>query len=427
MTNSKYFRWLKRLLFCGILGAAGYAGWHWSQLPQEGPQFQTAKVTRGDLAQAVTASGQLNPVVKVQVGSQISGIIQKLSADFNSPVKAGQVLAQLDPSTYQAMVHQAEGSLASARASMELARLSYQRSQSLQKNELVSQSEHDKALADLHQAEAAVKINEANLEKVQVDLARCTIYSPIDGIVISRNVDVGQTVAASLSAPTLFFIANDLARMQIEAHVAEADIGRVEVGQDVSFTVDAFADRTFQGKVAQIRNAPTNEQYVVTYETIIEVSNRDAKLKPGMTANVSIVVARRDNVLKVPNTALRFRPPKSVEVVKTLAGRNADANKPDVADAPSTGDPAAAGEKKSDSAKKPDGGKSKKEKKKAERTVYVLRDGGLQAVKLKLGIADGRDTELLDGLSEGDAVVVDMTEPKESTPMLSRLFAAIKR
>jgi HlyD family secretion protein len=208
--------------------------------------------------------------------------------------------------------------------------------------------------------------------------------------------------------------------------VAEADIGRVEVGQEVSFTVDAFADRTFQGKVAQIRNAPTNEQYVVTYETIIEVSNRDAKLKPGMTANVSIVVARRDNVLKVPNTALRFRPPKSIEVVKAEASRTAAANKPEVADASLPGDPAAAGEIKSDSAKKPDGGKSKKEKKKAERTVYVLRDGALQAVKLKLGIADGRDTELLEGLSEGDAVVVDVTEPKEGTPVLSRLFAAIK-
>jgi HlyD family secretion protein len=296
-------------------------------------------------------------------------------------------------------------------ASLELVRLNYQRSQSLHNSELIAQSEHDRSLADLHQAEATVKINEANLEKSRVDLARCTIYSPIDGIVISRNVDVGQTVAASLSAPTLFFIANDLTRMQIEARVAEADIGRVEVAQDVNFTVDAFPERTFSGKVTQIRNAPTNEQYVVTYETIIEVSNRDAKLKPGMTANVSIIVTHRENILKIQNAALRFRPPKSIAVAKT------GTNKTEVAEMSARSD------KKAESAKPK---KDKKDKQKSERTACVLRDGALHPVKLKLGITDGRETELLEGLQEGDTVVVDMSTPKESPTLASRMLAIFK-
>ena len=415
MTNRKRSRWLKRLLFSGVLGAAAYGGSWWMRLPEQAPEFQTAKVARGELAQAVTATGQLSPVVKVQVGSQISGIIQSLSSDFNSPVKAGQVLTQLDPATYQAIVHQAEGYLTSARASLELARVNYQRSQRLEENELVSQSEHDKALADLHQAEAAVKINESNLERARVDLARCTIYSPIDGIVISRNVDVGQTVAASLSAPTLFFIANDLTRMQIEAHVAEADIGRIEVAQDVNFTVDAFPERTFHGKVAQVRNAPTNEQYVVTYETIIEVSNRDAKLKPGMTANVSIVTARRDNAIKIPNAALRWRPPAAV------VGK----------DPALTASAAGAASKKSSKKSEPG---SKKDKRKSERTVYVLSvqtdpvSGATNSVPhplvIKTGITDGNHTEVLEGLQEGQQVLTGMTAAEQSLP-LPQMFSLL--
>src|SRR5438045_7781845 len=271
--------------------------------------FQTVAVTRGPITQAVTATGTLNPVQNVQVGSQVSGNIQKLFADFNSSVKAGQVIAQIDPVVFQANVNQAEGDLANAQAALELARLNAARTQALVAKQSSAQSDLDQALANLHQAEANVKIKEGALEKAKADLEHCTITSPIDGIVISRNVDVGQTVAASLQAPVIFTIANDLTQMQIDANVAEADVGGVAVDQDVDFTVDAFPTRTFQGKVTQVRNAPITVQNVVTYDTVIGVNNPDQKLKPGMTANVSIVAAHREETLKIPNSALRFRMP----------------------------------------------------------------------------------------------------------------------
>ncbi len=274
-----------------------------------GQNFQTVAVTRGPITQAVTATGTLNPVQNVQVGSQVSGNIQKLFVDFNSIVKAGQVIAQIDPVVFQANVNQAEGELANAKAGLDLARLNATRTQALVAKQNSAQSDLDQVMAALHQAEANVKIKEGALEKAQADLDHCTITSPIDGIVISRNVDVGQTVAASLQAPVIFTIANDLAKMQIDANVAEADVGGVEVDQHVDFTVDAFPSRTFQGKVVQVRNAPITVQNVVTYDTVIGVSNPELKLKPGMTANVSIVAAHRDDALKIPNSALRFRLP----------------------------------------------------------------------------------------------------------------------
>ncbi|HWL74688.1 MAG TPA: efflux RND transporter periplasmic adaptor subunit, partial [Burkholderiaceae bacterium] len=238
-----------------------------------GQNFQTVAVTRGPITQAVTATGTLNPVQNVQVGSQVSGNIQKLFADFNSIVKAGQVIAQIDPVVFQANVNQAEGELANARAALDLAKLNAARTQALVAKQNSAQSDLDQVMAALHQAEANVKIKEGALEKVKADLDHCTITSPIDGIVISRNVDVGQTVAASLQAPVIFTIANDLAKMQIDANVAEADIGGVAIDQDVEFTVDAFPSRSFQGKVVQVRNAPITVQNVVTYDTVIGVSN----------------------------------------------------------------------------------------------------------------------------------------------------------
>src|SRR3989440_605255 len=270
--------------------------------------YQTAVVTRGPITQAVTATGTLNPVVNVQVGSQVSGNISKLFADFNSQVKAGQVVAQIDPALFQATVTQTEGDLASAQAALELAKLNAKRTQDLFARKTSSQADLDQAMANLHQAEANVKIKQGALDKARADLDHCTITSPIDGVVISRNVDVGQTVAASLQAPIIFQIGNDLAKMQIDANVAEADVGVLEVGQDVDFTVDAFPMRTFHGKVVQVRNAPITVQNVVTYDTVIGVSNPDLKLKPGMTANVSIIVAQKDNVVQIKNAALRYRP-----------------------------------------------------------------------------------------------------------------------
>src|SRR2546421_6365714 len=271
-------------------------------------QFQTATVTHGPITQTVTATGTLNPVVNVQVGSQVSGNIQKLFADFNSKVKAGDVVAQIDPALFQATVTQAEGDLASAQAALELARVNAARTQELFAKKNSSQADVDQATANLHQAEANVKIKQGALNKAKADLDHCTITSPVDGEVISRSVDVGQTVAASLQAPVIFVIANDLTKRQIDSNVAEADVGVVEVNQDVDFTVDAFPMRTFHGKVVQVRNAPITVQNVVTYDTVIGVSNPDLKLKPGMTANVSIIIAHKDNVLQMKNAALRYRP-----------------------------------------------------------------------------------------------------------------------
>ena len=411
------------ILVIVLATAGGGAYWYSKNRAAAAPEFQTTKVGRGDLTQAVTATGQLAPVLNVQVGSQISGIILKLNADFNSQVKAGQIVAQLDAASYQANVSSAEGDLANAQAGLELAQINARRAEDLNKAKLISQSECDQAVATLHQAEAQVKIRTASLERAKVDLARCTIYSPVDGIVISRNVDVGQTVAASMSAPTLFVIANDLAKMQIDANVSEADVGGVEIGQDVNFTVDAFPYRTFLGKVIQVRNAPTTVQNVVTYDAVIEVANPDLKLKPGMTANVSIVVARRENVLRIPNSVLRFHPPETLTGAKrtnatpmvfaqnTNPGAGAPGGRGDGERRGGRGGPGGTGGGNRS-------GKSRTERQPL-RTVFTLtsseagKSSGaepeLKPVQVKLGINDGVMTEVIEGLAEGDQVVISMT------------------
>ena len=255
-----------------------------------------------------------------------------------------------------------------------------------------SQADLDQATANLHQAEANLKIKQGALDKAQADLVHCTITSPIDGEVISRSVDVGQTVAASLQAPIIFTIANDLTKMQIDANVAEADIGGVEVDQEVTFTVDAFPNRTFQGKVVQVRNAPITVQNVVTYDTVIGVNNPELKLKPGMTANVSIVSAHRDDALKLANSALRFR-------------------MPDDSPPPSKRDPSASG-------RQADGKSSGRAERRIERSVYLLASGNSKAEKvtIKTGISDGITTEIVEGLKEGDRVVIGTSEKGNTTP-----------
>lgn len=377
---------MKKWIALLILGAVA-GGWWWlKRADGDAPQYQTTTVTRGDLTQVVTASGTLNPVVNVTVGSQISGIIAKLNADFNTPVKAGQVVAQIDPASYLANVHQVEGELANARAALELAQLTAARKKELVAQNAGTKADLDTANATLGQAEANVLVKKANLEKARVDLDRCTIYSPIDGIVISRSVDVGQTVAASMNAPVLFLIANDLAKMQIDAAVAEADVGNLEVGQKVDFGVDAFPFRTFHGQVVQVRNAATTVQNVVTYDVVISVNNDDLKLKPGMTANVSVVIAQRDSILKIPNAALRFRPPVTPA--------------PTASATPAAG-PGGAGPRRSG------GGRAERR----ERTVQVMPPGGGKPapVTVKLGITDNVSTEVTEGLKEGDLVVIGMT------------------
>ena len=258
----------------------------------------------------VTATGTLNPVLNVQVGCQVSGRISKLYVDYNSMVKSNEIIAEIDPSTYQATVQQSEADLGNANANLELQQVEARRASDLYTNKLISGSDYDTAVATLHEAEAMVKIKTASLNNAKANLNYCKILSPVDGVVISRSVDVGQTVASSFNTPTLFQIANDLTKMQIDANVSEADVGTVEEKQNVTFTVDAFPSRTFNGHVVQIRNSPTTVQNVVTYDCVIEVSNPDLKLRPGMTANASIITAQRSGVLKIPNAALRFRPPE---------------------------------------------------------------------------------------------------------------------
>lgn len=374
--------WKRWGLIAGIVLLVGLGAWYIKFRRDSAPQYLTAPVTRGDLTQLVTAAGQLNPVTNVQVGCQISGTIAKLYVDFNSPVTNGQLVAQIDPSLYLATLHSAEGDLANSEAALELASVNARRSKELLANRLIPQSDDDQAVATLHQAEATVQIKRAAVELAQANLQYCTIYSPVDGMVISRNVDVGQTVAASLNAPTLFVIANDLTKMQIDADVGESDIGGVEEKQKVDFTVDAFPNRTFHGLVVQVRNSPTNVQNVVTYDTVIGVNNADLKLKPGMTANVSIIVAERSNVLRIPNAALRFRPPESTT------------NTPPTA-ATAGGPPAAT----SSSGQHPKG------EHRTTRPVYVLKDDKLEPVQVKIGITDGVYTEITEGLSESNTVV----------------------
>jgi HlyD family secretion protein len=413
-----WFKWIFILLVVG--GAAWVAWWYYSKPKSSAPQYRTAPAVRGDILQTVTASGQINPMANVQVGSQISGIIKQLYADYNSSVTQGQVIAEIDPATYRAVLLQSEAELATANAALELTKLDARRAAQLREGKLVAEAEYDKAIAELHQAEAQVKLREAALERARVDLSRCTISAPTNGIVISRAVDVGQTVAASLQAPTLFIIANDLRRMQIDAMVSEADIGGVETNQNVTFTVEAFPNRQFTGKVIQIRNAPTTNQNVVAYDTVIEVNNADMKLKPGMTATVSILVAEHRDVVRVPNSALRFRPPETNETARATS----------MAAAPREGAGGGAGSGGGGGGRRMGGGGAggprgqggggpPRGERNPVRNVYVVASTNDAAMKLeqkrvRAGITDGIYTEILEGLNEGDLVVTGLNSAEPS-------------
>jgi len=315
---------LKTLLTGLLLAVLAAAGW-WLLQPVEQeatPEYTRVKVQRGDIVAVVSATGTLNPVNTVQVGSQVSGTIQRLYADFNDRVKKGEVVAQIDPAIFRARLSEAEANVSSAQAAVDKAwvavldaKRELDRQSNLYQKKLVAESVRDAARFAYDSARvehqlklAAVAQAKAAREREQVNLAYTTIYTPIDGVVISRDVDVGQTVAASLQAPTLFTIANDLTRMQVEADVDESFIGQVRDGQPARFTVFAYPGRVFDGKVVQVRLNPKVEAGVVKYNSIIRVDNTDLALKPGMTATVSIEVARHDQVLQVPASALRFVP-----------------------------------------------------------------------------------------------------------------------
>ncbi len=309
-------------LILGVLAAGSFWGYRvWKKQAGGGsasaPEFRTNRVVRGDIIQSVTANGALSPVKVVTVGSQISGIITELAVDFNTTVREGDVLAKIDPATYERQYARAGADLASVEAALALAKFNQKQGRQLYENKLISQTEVEQTDVALLQAEASVKMREAALAEAKVELDRTTIYAPISGIVISRRVEAGQTVAASFNTPELFQIANDLTQMQIEAAVSEADVGGVQEGQRVTFLVDAFPNRQFVGTVRQVRFAPTTNQNVVSYTTVVDVSNADRKLRPGMTANASIITAEQTNVVRIPNAALRFRPPEGAVVGST--------------------------------------------------------------------------------------------------------------
>jgi HlyD family secretion protein len=330
-------------------------------------KYETAPIARGDMVQHVTASGTLSAVVSVDVGSQVSGKISAMSVDFNSPVKKGQLVAEIDPTVYEASLRQAEGDLASAQANVTLKRQNLERKKILAPQRAASQLDLDQAIAELAQAEATVIIKQATVDSARANLGYCKITAPVDGIVISRKVDLGQTVIAAMTTPVLFTMAQDITKMNINASVSEADIGQVKDGQLVDFTVDAFPDEVFHGKVTQVRKSPTTTQNVVTYETIITVDNPEQKLFPGMTADVSILVVERKGILRIPNTALRYTPPDNAKYEQT----------------PPT------------------------KLERNQRLVYSPGSDGakLKPVIVKTGITDGVNTEILEGITDGASVV----------------------
>jgi HlyD family secretion protein len=413
-----------------ILILAG--GFFWRQLSgQNGSnqKFRLAKVERGEVSLAVTATGTINPVINVLVGSQVSGTIKALYADFNSQVKEGQVIAQIDPAIFEAQVEQGRASvlngqanLLNGQANLENAKANLtkadvavldakrtlDRNQPLLEKKIIAQAtldtaqtNYDTAVAQRDVAKAQVESAKAQIEsfKAQVEQTRAalrvaetnlrytTIRSPVNGTVISRNVDVGQTVAASLQAPTLFTIAKNLAEMQVDSNVSEADVGRIAVGQEATFTVDAFPERIFRGKVSEIRNAPIIVQNVVTYDVVILVENKDLKLKPGMTANVSVMIAHRDRVLKIPNAALRFRP----ESAKKEGGKGGLPQKAGERVKPAEGDQGRPGR------------------------VWVLSpEGKPTPVSITLGITDGTSSEVIGGnLQEGAEIIIEGNSNKK--------------
>jgi HlyD family secretion protein len=378
----------------------------------------TAAVTRGDVVAKVDATGTLAAVTTVQVGSQVSGTIKALHADYNSEVKKGQVIVELDPSLFQTQVEQARATTFKAesdadRAKVELddANSKARRAQELFDQKLISFNDLETALSTAKQAEAALKSSEAQLTQAraalnqnQVNLDHTIIRAPIDGIVISRSVDIGQTVAASLSAPTLFVIAQDLTHMQVSASIDESDIGRVASGQPVTFKVDAYPTQTFRGTVSQVRLEPKTDQNVVSYTTMIDVPNADLKLKPGMTANVTVRTAMNEDVLRVPNAALRFSP--TPELFAALGQQPPEG-------VPTAGAPRAV-PGTTGTAGTGNGGVSGADPT-GPRTfgrVWVLRDGKLQLVRVRTGVTDGAETGIVGGeLKEGQLVVTGVSDP----------------
>jgi HlyD family secretion protein len=390
-----------------IIPVAGIAGFFFYKRTPE-VSYKTAKIERGTIVSTVAATGNLSAVTTVQVGTQVSGTIQKLYVDFNSRVKKGQAIAEIDPSLFNASVEQSQGNYLSAEANLQKANVAladaertFNRNKKMLADGIISQGDFDAAETALQSSRAAVKAAEGSLAQTRgslmqskTNLRYSVIRSPVDGVVISRAIDVGQTVAASFSTPTLFTIAQDLTKMQIEVSVDEADISRIQLHQNASFTVDSYPELTFRGKVIQIRSAPVITQNVVTYVVVVSVDNSDLKLKPGMTANVSVEVAKKDDVLKLSPAALRFKPKTKGDDVK-------DKGKGDRSGV-STQRPAGSGG--SNGGGKAGPGKNRERSQK----VYLLKQGKPVAASVKTGIANNSSIELIESdLKEGDEVIIE--------------------
>lgn len=389
------------IILAVVLLISGIAGFFYLKRTPE-VSYKTARIERGTIVATVAATGNLSAVTTVQVGTQVSGTIQKLYVDYNSRVKKGQAIAEIDPSLFNASIEQSRGNALSAEANLQKAQVTLadaqrtvNRNKKLLADGIISQSDYDVAETAWQSARTSVKAAEGSVAQTRgslmqskTNLRYSVIRSPVDGVIISRAIDVGQTVAASFQTPTLFTIAQDLTKMQIEVSVDEADISRIQLDQKTSFTVDSYPEQSFRGKVVQIRNAPVINQNVVTYITVVNVDNTDLKLKPGMTANVSIEVARKEDVLKLPPAALRFKPKSKGDEPKEKRQ----------AGAPSPG------------AGREAGGRPGGRKGTGGPQVYILKENKPVAVAVKTGIANNSSIELLESsLKEGDEVIIEQT------------------
>ena len=428
-------RWIKWGVAVLVLAGGAYGASRYVTGSRVAPvRYETARAEKGRISAKVTATGALSALVTVQVGSQVSGRIETLRADFGSRVKKGDIIATIDSQLFRASLQQARANKSSAVAGLEKARVQaedaqrqWSRSRSLVGQKLIAQADADTteanakaAQAQVLLAQAAIEQSVASLQQAEINLAYTTIISPIDGVVVSRSIDVGQTVAASFQAPTLFTIAQDLAKMQVDTNVSEADVGRVKAGMAVSFVVDAFPDKHFAGVVRQVRDNAQTVQNVVTYDAVIDVANPELLLKPGMTANVTFVYADRDEVLRVPNAALRFRPdPEALAAVmrasgqgRARAGKSGDtgpsASAGAGASAKGSASSGAAGRRKAGAVAQAQPG---------ERLVWVVQDDQPEAKSVRAGLTDGTWTELLSGaVKEGDRLITEMIVDPSALP-----------
>jgi HlyD family secretion protein len=406
-------RWLKRgLILAAVVGvgaAAMIAVNRAKQEKDEAPKFRTQAIDRGAITQVVLASGALQPVTTVNIGTQVSGTVSERLVDFNDRVKKGQVLLRLDPSLIQARIRQANAQLASAQASLTLARSTFDRNTRLHGQGFIAGSVVEQSKREFDVALTNVEVAKAQLDSAQTDLNNSVVRSPIDGVVIKRNTDVGQTVAASFQTPDLFQIAQDLTRMQIHTNVSEADVGLIKNGQDVRFVVDAYPEREFEGKVEQFRLNPTTTSGVVTYNIIITVANPEELLKPGMTAQTRIFVASKPDVLRIPTAALRFRPDDDVAKKATAKDAKKDGDKANAKDQ-------VAAKKSSEPAADPKDDGVTIATKSGNRVfrVYTVGEGNTpKQHDVTIGISNTRFTELVTGeLKAGDELITRLIAPK---------------